>query len=139
MSTFSLSDIHAAAERKHGSTAIELETRRLVLRNTLSLDDAQYAELVATQERFAEIDDQPDPDGTPELQSAAGDVLRDAVPGPGKLTQMRELVVRCLELWAGGTVDDLVTALDGDLPSLLVVMENHAAGTQLGEAERSAS
>lgn len=116
MSTFTLDDIKAAAERKHGSTTIPLPDRTLVLRNSLSLDDDEYVELTSVQEKFDEASDSETP-----------------------ITAMRDLVVRTLELWAGGTVDDLVDALGGDLAQLTELMTVHAAGTQMGEATSSAS
>lgn len=116
MSTFTLADIKAAAERKYGSTTIPLPDRELVLRNSLSLSDAEYVELTAVQERF---------DATAESEMP--------------ISAMRELLVRTLELWAGGPVDDLVDALGGDLAQLTELMVTHAAGTQMGEATSSAS
>lgn len=105
---FTLDDIRTAAEKKFGSTVIEIDSERSVeLLNVLRLPKSKRDE----------------------LQSLSKD---DETKGEEQVTKILYLVAK-----TKGAADLLLKELDGDLAALVTIVEKHMEDTQAGEASPS--
>jgi hypothetical protein len=108
MASFKLDDIRAAADRKYGSTDIDLGNgRTLVMRNALRLDKKTRDQLTAMQESME-----------------AKDADHVAILG------------ECIRMVAthAPDADELLNLIDGDLAILMEIFESYTKGTEVGEA-----
>ena len=106
--SFTLDDIREAAEKKYGSTDIDLsDTERVVLVNPLRLAKAKRDKLIALQEDMKA-------DGADQ-----GEILEDAI----------RLVAE-----TDAQAEKLLTACDGDLTLLVEIFERYSGSVEAGEA-----
>lgn len=110
MSAFTLDDIRAAAERKYGSTDINVGTRIVKLLNPLRLPKARRSALIAVQEKLN-------------------------AEGADQEALLREALGLVAE--SGTAAKALIAAVGDDLAVLVEVFARYSEGTQAGEASAS--
>ncbi|WP_394615882.1 phage tail assembly protein [Lentzea sp. JNUCC 0626] len=117
MSSFSLDDIRAAADRKYGSTDITVEDTTVRLLNPLRMKKAQRDKLIGVQKEMeAGTDEAEDVDQVAVFQQALRIVAQ--TPAQAKL---------------------LIDAIGDDLGVLAEVFERYTEGQSVGEASSSAA
>ncbi|MCX5237222.1 phage tail assembly protein [Streptomyces prunicolor] len=110
MASYSLDDIRAAAERKYGSTDIEVGGETIRLLNPLRLPKARRDELLALQEQMGKDD------------SDQAELLSEAIRTVAQSEK---------------AADNLLDEVGGDLAILAEIFRHYGESTQAGEASAS--
>jgi hypothetical protein len=118
--TFTLDDIRAAAERKYGSTNLQLDKGLLRLINPLQLSKEKRAELQATQGRLEAASDKE--------AGAEGDDQEDVIRDALRVVADNQYLV-----------ENLIEQVGDNLAVLATIFERYTGQQEVGEASASAS